>query len=519
MRSHNLLLVHVTLLVWCATLLASEDGNIIAWGWNFYGQCNVPEPNSDFIAICSDWNHNLGLKIDKSIVAWGWCTKGRCDFPEPNSGFIDIAAGHQHSLGLKEDGSIVALGNNFWGQCSIPEPNSDFIGIAAGRDNSMGLKADGSIVVWGYAAYPVPSPNNDFIDIATGDKHFLGLKADGSIIAWGHYCHICDVPPPNSGFVAIVAGSYHSLGLKENGSIVAWGRTDYGQCDVPSPNSRFVAIAAGHQHSLGLKEDGSIVAWGRNDYGQCNIPSPNSEFVAIDGGFYHSIGLKSKYGFSDPKAKCLGNKLWNIKWFHCDLGNNTHALERNGTPICGSGNCPGQDGNCWGPIVTKKNCNFAGIFWTTSDVGRLELNYSKDYQVYGDTYLFSKFPKILEVQINASMVRVWLNDMEILPGPSNIFALPLIGGLNHLEWTEYDQTQPRYIIIDYPFSDNIDWMSSSISDDSDINCDDIVNFQDYAILGTYWLTSHPPFDLAPLPGGDGVLDLLDLLTFSASWLE
>ena len=39
-----------------------QDGSIVAWGNNEYGQCNVPEPNTGFTAIAAGWYHSLGLK-------------------------------------------------------------------------------------------------------------------------------------------------------------------------------------------------------------------------------------------------------------------------------------------------------------------------------------------------------------------------------------------------------------------------------------------------------------------------
>jgi alpha-tubulin suppressor-like RCC1 family protein len=210
---------------------------------------------------------------DGSIVAWGDNRSGQCNVPPPNSGFVAVAAGGYHSLGLKPDGSIVAWGNNYDGQCNVPPPNSGFVAVAAGDRHSLGLKADGSIEAWGdndihWRQCNVPPPNTGFVALAADGYHSLGLKADGSIVAWGsNYSDQLNVPPPNTGFVAVAAGGYfacdlwacyahgHSLGLKADGSIVAWGYNEYGQCNVPPPNSGFVAIAAGQHHSLGLKGD------------------------------------------------------------------------------------------------------------------------------------------------------------------------------------------------------------------------------------------------------------------------
>jgi len=118
----------------------TSDGSVICWGNNSFGQCDVPESNTEFVAIAGGGRHALGLKEDGSIVCWGNNSFGQCDVPGLNAGFIEIAAGSFHSLGLKEDGSIVCWGANFTGQCDVPEPNQDFVGIAGGPGHSVGLR-------------------------------------------------------------------------------------------------------------------------------------------------------------------------------------------------------------------------------------------------------------------------------------------------------------------------------------------------------------------------------------------
>ncbi len=270
------------------------DGSIVAWGWNLYGQCNVPEPNADFVAAAAGYMFTLGLKEDGSIVAWGRNMYGQCNVPEPNTGLVAVAAGYAHGLGLKGDGSIVAWGWNTSGQCNVPEPNTGFVAVAAGSGHSLGLKGDGSIVAWGSPGLcDVPEPNTGFVAVAAGGQHSLGLKSDGSIVAWGNNAsRQCNVPAPNTGFVAVEGGGSYSLGMKTDGSIVAWGDDRHGQCDVPQPNTDFLAVVAGTWHSLGLKTDGSIVSWGSDDHGQCDVPAPNTDFMTVDGGYQHSLALK-----------------------------------------------------------------------------------------------------------------------------------------------------------------------------------------------------------------------------------
>ncbi len=115
--------------------------SIVAWGYNNRGECDVPPPNADFIAIAAGGGRGLGLQVDGSIVAWG----GSSYVPSPNAGFVGIATAWDHSLAQKTDGSIVAWGDNYYGQCNIPPPNKGFLGISAGGMFSLGLRADGSI--------------------------------------------------------------------------------------------------------------------------------------------------------------------------------------------------------------------------------------------------------------------------------------------------------------------------------------------------------------------------------------
>lgn len=101
-------LVSLFLVTAAARVSAQWNGEILAWGRNHYGQCNVPYPNTGFAMVSAGGNHSLGLKEDGSIVAWGQNNKGQCNVPSPNSGFVAVAGGTGHSLGVREDGSVVA---------------------------------------------------------------------------------------------------------------------------------------------------------------------------------------------------------------------------------------------------------------------------------------------------------------------------------------------------------------------------------------------------------------------------
>jgi hypothetical protein len=186
------------------------------------------------VGVSAGYRHSLGLKSNGMIVAWGYNGYGQCDVPLPNVDFVAVAAGELHSLGLRSDGTVVAWGRDDEGQCGVPLPNADFVGVAAGGFHSLGLKSNGMIVAWGSNSggqCDVPLPNADFVAVVGGRHHSLGLKSDGTIVAWGaNGLGQCNVPAPNADFIGVAGGWYRSLGLRSSSPSAVDGS---GPADVP----------------------------------------------------------------------------------------------------------------------------------------------------------------------------------------------------------------------------------------------------------------------------------------------
>ena len=53
----------------------------------------------------------------------------------------------------------------------------------------------------------------------------------------------------------------------------------------------------------------------------------------------------------------------------------------------------------------------------------------------------------------------------------------------------------------------------------DLNGDDKVNFEDFAIFAQFWFEDEQSLDIAPLPNGDGIVGFLDLVVLVEHWLE
>ena len=95
----SLLLVAVGVGLCGASARAQDAGPIVGWG----SQVVVPQSVlTDLVAVAAGAIHSLGLNADGTIVAWGWNLYGQCDVPAPNSGFVAVG-GFDHSLGLKAD--------------------------------------------------------------------------------------------------------------------------------------------------------------------------------------------------------------------------------------------------------------------------------------------------------------------------------------------------------------------------------------------------------------------------------
>jgi hypothetical protein len=262
---------------------------VVAWGANFWGECDVPPGLSDVIDILAS-GRSVALKPDGSLIGWG-AGEGGLDnnlYSQGPSGpedIIAIAAGGYHrweSLLLKSDRTVIAFGHQ------PPSNLRDVVAISVGEEHSLALRKDGTVVSWGYST-PPPDGLTGIIAIAAGAYHDLALKSDGTIVGWGG-----DPVPSNlSDVVAIDAGDTHSLALRQDGTVVAWGQNDRGQCNVPPGLDSVVAIACGYYHNLALKSDGTVVAWGWNDDFQCEVPAGLDHVIAIAAGFVHSLALKS----------------------------------------------------------------------------------------------------------------------------------------------------------------------------------------------------------------------------------
>ena len=177
------------------SLALKNDGTVLAWGWNYYGQLgngtggqyysNIHVPIqvmnlADVAAIAGGYWHSLALKNDGTVWAWGFNGNGELgNGINANSnvpvrvmnltGVIAISGGYFHSLALKNDGTVWAWGENPNGRLdrganvvsNVPVHVlnlTDVTSIAGCYWHSLVLKNDGMVWAWGVLPIPTQEP-------------------------------------------------------------------------------------------------------------------------------------------------------------------------------------------------------------------------------------------------------------------------------------------------------------------------------------------------------------------------
>jgi hypothetical protein len=315
----------------------TPGAQVVAWGNNLHGPCDVPIDLTNAVAVGAGGGHGLALKNDGTVVAWGTRWDGfswiPMTVPEGLGDVIAVAAGQFHNLALMSDGTVAAWGAGITlanifpegGQSIVPEGLSNVVQIAAGTDHSLALKADGTVAAWGSAVLSsccwsplgqslVPEGLSNVVQIAGGDYYNLALKADGTIVFWGYSPHgEGNIPAGLANVVSIAAGWYHGLALKPDRTLVAWGWNPRGETNVP-PNLGIVAdMAGGSLYTLAIKFDGMGTGWGTNGQGQVSGIYSRTNLVAVSAGFDFSLALQSAAPIETPPVTLsltpVGNQL------------------------------------------------------------------------------------------------------------------------------------------------------------------------------------------------------------------
>lgn len=179
------------------SLALCSDGTLAAWGGNAYGQLgdgtttNAGAPvlvntsgalsGMAVRAIAAGDSHNLVLCDDGTVVAWGYNAYGQLGDGGTTSSAIPVGVDHSGTLSGRSVRSI-----------------------AAGGSHSLALCSDGLVASWGYngtgalgtnsttnSSNPVPVISSGVlagktvVSLGAGNAHSFAVCSDGTLASWG----------------------------------------------------------------------------------------------------------------------------------------------------------------------------------------------------------------------------------------------------------------------------------------------------------------------------------------------
>jgi alpha-tubulin suppressor-like RCC1 family protein len=233
-----------------------DNGTVVAWGDNTYGQTNVPANLNDVIAIAAGATHALALRADGTVAAWGDNTYGQTIVPPGLTGVTAITCAESLNLALKSDRTVVAWGYNSFGQLNVPTWLTNVVSIAASYYNAAAVRMDGSVVMWGYYPTPVALFNAAVAAAPASFRNWFlyqdGLVTENAPIAYQNWTNMAVLGAASPGNLqSYVAGIRYDGTMAANFGNFAFPTSIY---DLPR-NS--VSLSLNFKHLLVIANDGS----------------------------------------------------------------------------------------------------------------------------------------------------------------------------------------------------------------------------------------------------------------------
>lgn len=319
-------------------LLIREDGTVLAWGYNGYGQLglgnttNMSQPTlvpglTNVRAVYAGSHTSFAVKSDGSVFVWGRDNYGQLgrgtsatSVQAPTAapllqGVSEVSSSIEHSVFRWLDGSVRTVGRGDYGQLGngtwstsytlqVPTGMSGVLGIAAWYHGSLFLRSNGTVWCCGYGNYGTN-----------------GTGGSGS------------TPTPVqavglTGVGAIAAGSYSAYALLGDGTMYAWGYNYYGQLGMsggdrfsPTPVSGLTGVrvmAAWYEGVSVLLRDRTVRTFGRDNAGSLgsgggsltNPVSIGTSVMSIAAGGYSTMVActdRSIRGWGDWTSNGIGS--------------------------------------------------------------------------------------------------------------------------------------------------------------------------------------------------------------------
>eukprot|EP00929_Paragymnodinium_shiwhaense_P021512 TRINITY_DN14013_c0_g2_i1.p1 TRINITY_DN14013_c0_g2~~TRINITY_DN14013_c0_g2_i1.p1 ORF type:complete len:172 (-),score=25.69 TRINITY_DN14013_c0_g2_i1:67-582(-) len=105
----------------------ANDGSVICWGEDNYGQSSPPpETNGGIVALSSGTYHTCAMNARGSVSCWGSNGFGRSGVPE-GTVWRSVSGGATHSCAISQIGQVICWGSNRDNQQDIPDGDASML--------------------------------------------------------------------------------------------------------------------------------------------------------------------------------------------------------------------------------------------------------------------------------------------------------------------------------------------------------------------------------------------------------
>ena len=271
-------------------LALTSAGEVVAWGDNGMGQCNVPPIVADRIDADGNWSIAvLKAPTTQEIVrSWGEAPSGFSPLQTAilhAQGIAKISAGVNHLAALTNDGTLVLAGSNQYLQLNTQLTIDRVAGVAAGS--------------FAFAAW------NDI-----GRFEVFCTTSDA-----GAYGVCAGIPVGLERVSTMALGRNHAIAVDRTTRLaVCWGDNQFQKCVVPPDLGPVELVAAGTDHSAALQAgaDGTIRCWGSNFQGQLTVPPLGGRPVKLAASGFNTLTIVQHAASSPPRASVRGWGVWGV---------------------------------------------------------------------------------------------------------------------------------------------------------------------------------------------------------------